>query len=329
MILLLILHLVSADFEDWYKKYSKYMTIYGISKDESKRAYLDNEKYVNEFNSQHHSWSMSMSGRWAGFPRSKLSTIFKSRRLPKHFNSTLKGDINDGCYSHYYGAIDSNPVKHEHRAVPDSIDWRSSMSPVRDQGSCGACYTFGSVGALEGRLNIQYNTKFDLAEQQVLDCSQGYGNQGCGGGLGQNVYDYLTDGNMLAYEYDYQYKESTGTCKTDVPKHARLMTYTCGIDHMQEHLVNGPIDIAMYVNNGFMLYTSGFYDGHGDSCTNTYEQANHEMVAVGYGYNEGKLYYIVRNSWDDNWGNKGYVYVYDNVCSITKDPEVPLTYELR
>lgn len=328
MIFILILQLTSANFEDWYKKFSKHMTMYGISKEESRRAYIENEKFVNDFNKQGHSYTLSMTGRWSGFPKSKLSTIFKSRRIPDYTNHTLKGDVNVGC-AVYYKTNKEVPVKQKSRALPDSIDWRSSMSPVRDQGGCGSCYTFGSIGALEGRLNIMYNTKLDLSEQQVIDCSSDYGNHGCDGGIGEKVYNYLVAGNLVAYEYDYPYKSSTGTCKTDVPKHAKLLSYTCGLDHMQEHLVNGPIDIAMYVSGSFMNYASGYYDGSGDGCTNDYHQANHEMLAVGYGYNEGKLYYIVRNSWGTSWGIDGYIYVYDNVCSLTKDPEVPLAYELR
>lgn len=319
---------VADAFETWYSKYHRHMTMYMVSKEQSRRAYIENKAFVDDFNSKNHTWRMSMSGRWAGFPRAKLPSIFPRRQIPEYSadNNTLKGEINDGCYVYY---TDSGVPLYEEprRALPDSIDWRSSMSPIRDQGSCGGCYTFGSVGALEGRLNIMYNTKLDLSEQQILDCTTDYGNKGCNGGLGKLVYDYLINNNRLAYELDYPYKGVQGKCKV-VRTHAILSSYTCGLGKMQDHLINGPIDIAMYVNNGFMYYSSGFYNGVGDGCDNSLAQANHEMVAVGYGHDNGKLYYILRNSWGTSWGMNGYVYVYDNVCSITRDPEVPLGYAL-
>ena len=333
LVLFAIFQLASADFESWYNRYSKHMTMYMVSKEESSKAYAENVKYINDFNSGNHSYTLSEEGRWTGFPRSKLNIIFPKR---VHRRSVTDRDgINSGCYSNYHNGkndifskiIKDDNVKKTLKTIPTSVDWRSQMSSVRDQGSCGSCYAHGSVGALEGRLNIAYNNKFDLSEQQVVDCSKEYGNNGCGGGTGEQVYNYLLQ-NGLSYEYDYPYKGTTGTCKSTT-RHVYLKTYTCGLGSMQEHLVNGPVDIAMDVEGSFMYYSSGYYDGNSDNCQNEFDELNHEMVAVGYGYNNGRLYYIVRNSWGSSWGLNGYVYVYDNVCGVSLDPEVPLTFDLH
>ena len=315
-----------ADFDEWYTKYSKHMTMYSVSKEESRRAYEENIEFINSFNSKNHSYTLSADGRWTGFPRSLLSRVFR-RNVHSTIGREKNGDINKGCSIYYEKNAIKEPKK-SLKSIPDSVDWRSYMSSVRDQGSCGSCYAHGSVGALEGRLNIEYSRKFDLSEQQVVDCSKSYGNSGCGGGAGEYVYDYLLE-NGLSYEYDYPYKGSTGTCLSNVNKHVYLKTYTCGLGSMQEHLVNGPVDIAMDVEGSFMYYSSGYYDASGDNCYNDYSKLNHEMVAVGYGYNNGRLYYIIRNSWGSSWGLDGYIYVYDNVCGVSMDPEVPLTFELH
>ena len=319
-VLFAIFQLASADFEAWYKRYSRHMTMYMISKEESSRAYAENVKFITDFNSGNHSYTLSTEGRWVGFPRAKLPSIFRKREAVRR--SDRRGMF--GCSN--YVSSKSKPANITLKAAPDAIDWRSYMSPVRDQGSCGGCYTFGSVGALEGRLNMQYNVKLDLSEQQAIDCSKGYGNHGCNGGLGENVYEYLIHGG-LSYENDYPFIGTDQQCKNSV-KHAYLKSYTCGLGNMKEHIAVGPVDIAMDVEGSFMYYSSGYYDGSGDSCGNDYFKDNHEMVAVGYGIHDGKTYYIIRNSWGSSWGINGYVYVYENVCGVETDPEVPLSYSL-
>lgn len=329
-----LLQCASADFEEWYKRYSKHMTMYKISKEESKRAYIENVKFITDFNSANHSYTLSTEGRWVGFPRAKLSSIFRKRSERLDKNRPKRGNVtfsyNTQCLEYYDndGHVDPSIFPSDPYSYPDSVDWRDQMSPIRDQGSCGGCYTFGSIGALEGRLNIMKNYKFDLSEQQMLDCTKDYGNNGCGGGLGGNVYNYLRN-NDLAYEYDYPYQGSSGQCKTGFPTHVSLKTYKCGLTAMRENLANGPVDIAMYVDGSFMYYSSGYYTGQGDGCTNNVMQTNHEMVAVGYGRHDDKLYYIIRNSWGTSWGMSGYAYVYDHVCSVSTDPEVPVLYTVH
>lgn len=332
--------LAVADFGEWYKKFGKFMTMYSITKEESRKAYEENKKFILDFNNQNHSYTLSLNGRWVGFPRSKIHNIFRPR-----YNKPLRRQsdpneykLNKQCLEYYdsngnviNASIFPNISPQPQPPVYDNpyVDWREKMSPVRDQGSCGGCYTFGSVGALEGLLNIDYNRKFDLAEQQVIDCSKEYGNNGCSGGLGGNVYNYLLT-HSLAYEYDYPFTGSTGQCKASFPTHVQLKTYTCGLYNLPGYLQNGPVDIAMYVAGSFMYYSSGFYDGKGDGCTNNIMQTNHEMIAVGYGRNQlGVPYFIIRNSWGSSWGMDGYAYVLTGTCSVDTDPEVPLQYELK
>lgn len=72
------------------------------------------------------------------------------------------------------------------------------MHPVKDQGSCGSCYTFGANGAMEGqimKIKGENNTDghFRLSEQEGMACTDAYGNGGCMGGLEYNVWDYIKD----------------------------------------------------------------------------------------------------------------------------------------
>jgi cathepsin H len=77
---------------------------------------------------------------------------------------------------------------------PDvAYDWREhqGVSPVKNQGSCGSCWTFSTVGCLEAHSLIKYGSFDSLAEQQLVDCAQAFDNHGCNGGLPSHAFEYI------------------------------------------------------------------------------------------------------------------------------------------
>ena len=81
--------------------------------------------------------------------------------------------------------IDSLPIQSfDAGSLADSVDWRTKgvVNPVQNQASCGSCWAFSSIAAMESSHAIQTGELLKLSEQQFVDCSKG-GNEGCNGGL--------------------------------------------------------------------------------------------------------------------------------------------------
>lgn len=68
--------------------------------------------------------------------------------------------------------------------LPDSLDWRlyGAVTPVKDQAVCGSCWSFGTTGTIEGAYFLATGKLVRLSQQELMDCSWGYGNNACDGG---------------------------------------------------------------------------------------------------------------------------------------------------
>ncbi|VEL19240.1 unnamed protein product, partial [Protopolystoma xenopodis] len=95
--------------------------------------------------------------------------------------------------------------------LPTSIDWRDmgAVTPVKDQGHCGSCWAFSATGSLEGQIFRKKKQLIGLSEQQLVDCSSDFGNQGCGGGLMDNAFAYIMTNGGIEGENDYPYISGT------------------------------------------------------------------------------------------------------------------------
>lgn len=210
--------------------------------------------------------------------------------------------------------------------IPDHVDWRDKgmVSPVKNQLKCGSCWTFSTTGALEAHAAIKFGKKFfDLAEQQLVDCAGDFDNNGCSGGLPSHAFTYLYFRGGIQQEADYPYHAVNQHCVFDI--HNVVLTVpggsvniTAGSEpELTAAIANeGPVSIAFEVVDDFRFYKSGVY--FSDKCKNGPQDVNHAVLAVGYGNEDGHDYYIVKNSWSETWGDKGYFKILrgSNMCGL-------------
>ena len=92
-------------------------------------------------------------------------------------------------------------------AVPTDKDWRASsgvVSPVKQQGSCGSCWSFSAAGAIEGAHAIAGNPTVNVSEQQLMDCRND-GGKNCDGGWYYKAFQYVLENGGVDSDEDYPY----------------------------------------------------------------------------------------------------------------------------
>ena len=209
--------------------------------------------------------------------------------------------------------------------VPDEWNWQehNGVSPVKDQGSCGSCWTFSTVGCMESAHLIKYGTLATYSEQQLVDCAGAFENYGCNGGLPSQAFEYIMYNGGLASEDAYPYFAETRNCTVqssdyiiDVEEGA--MNITAGDeDELKDAVYNfGPTSVCFEVVDDFDSYTDGVYSS--TTCGNTQSDVNHAVLAVGYGTENGMDYWLVKNSWGTSWGMEGFFKIQRgvNMCGI-------------
>jgi C1A family cysteine protease len=215
------------------------------------------------------------------------------------------------------------------------MDWREhdAVTPVKDQGQCGSCWSFSSTGSMEGAWAIHSSELVSLSEQQLVDCSKSYGNMGCRGGLMDDAFQYVIDNGGLDTEEDYHYTAQDGTCDEDKQEN-HIVTFSSFVDvipndedQLKSAVALGPVSVAIEADKmGFQFYKSGVFSGE---CGTTLD---HGVLVVGYGTDEesGLDYWIVKNSWAATWGDEGYILLQRNVdapegqCGVAMQPSYPV-----
>merc|ERR1712176_720863 len=303
------------------KKWGEFKTTYGktysssIEEEQRFQIFKVNIDYIEKMNSLNHSFQLGVTG---------FADLTADEFGNSHFGIAKPADM--------WGSLPKlGAHKYNGEALASSIDWsqRGAVTPVKNQGQCGSCWSFSTTGSLEGAWEIATGKLVSLSEQQFVDCDKE--DSGCSGGLMDTAFRYAED-NSLCTEDSYPYTAKDGTCDVStctvgIPKGAVTGFKDVAADSEQalmSALNQQPVSIAIEADKSiFQLYHSGVLTGLcGDSL-------DHGVLAVGYGTEDNKDYWLVKNSWGSSWGLSGYIKLLrgkggDGECGLLKQASYPV-----
>jgi len=309
-------------FRGWKETFGK---TYATLEEESTRflTFLSNWRKINEFNTKmEHSYVLGMN------QFSDMTT--------EQFRQYIHGN-QDSCVKASERKVISGKSDGSVDAPCSSMDWsqKGVVTPVKNQGGCGSCWAFSATGSVESSYAIAHGQLNSLSEQQLVDCSGGYGNAGCNGGWMDSAFQYIQATGGLALESQYTYTATDGTCRaSSYSMYDKITGYTDvsadNSDALATAVCSRPVSVAIEADQtAFQFYSGGVIDG---GCGTSLD---HGVLVVGFGFDSSSNlnYWKVKNSWGTGWGEQGYVRICKDCnqngaageCGILSAPSYPNT----
>ena len=251
-------------------------------------------------------------------------------------NEEFRANVLGGFKNELLGSYGCKSYSSSASGAPVSIDWRNknAVTSVKDQGNCGSCWTFSSTGAVEGAWAIAKGQLVDLSEEQLVECATGvsYGSHGCNGGQMEGAFKYIIEHGQCSnavYPYTSGNGQS-GSCKScSAVAHISSCSDVKPNDQisLKGAVAMQPVSVAIDAGS---MYFQSYSSGVLTDKTKCGTSLNHGVLAVGYGEENGNKYWLVKNSWSTQWGDKGYVKIGRSesandagVCGIAMQPSFP------
>ena len=208
------------------------------------------------------------------------------------------------------------------------FDWRENVgpygtngvTPAKDQDTCGSCWAFAALGALESMMKIYGEVEMDLSEQQIVSCNI-YGD-GCDGGWMTSGYQLFRDvGAVDEVCMPYHAIDTEPCIQNQCEKWAKIDTWTAvgiTVNDIKNAILTGPIAVTLHVDDDapFFWYNGGCYNTPSSGSS-----PNHAIVLVGWDDTacEGAGAWIGKNSWGKAWGDQGFFYMQYGCCYIGRN----------
>jgi cathepsin L len=198
--------------------------------------------------------------------------------------------------------------------LPKSVDWRTKniVTPVKNQGACGSCWAFAATEEIESVVAQNTGKLLQLSPQNVVSCTPNPdkcgGTGGCAGATAELAFQYVAD-KGIASNADYPYRGVTGTCDETIKKSAHIQSFVKLPENNYTALMIavatiGPIAVSVDASV-WGGYGRGVFTGCPKPGQNV--DIDHAVQLVGYGTDNNKDYWLVRNSWGGSWGEGGYI----------------------
>nr|AAA74430.1 cysteine proteinase [Mesembryanthemum crystallinum] len=277
-------------------------------------VFKENVKYINEVNKMDKPYKLRLN-QFGDLTPSEFARTYANSKI-------IEGTRNE-----------SGGFMYENVEVPRSIDWRvkGAVTPVKNQGRCGGCWAFSAAAAVEGINQITTGQLISLSEQQLIDCDTQ--NSGCRGGTMGRAFEYIKQRGGITSEANYPYKAQAGMCKNNLIQRPTVSidgyyNIRRSEDAVLKILAHQPVSVAVdattWSSLDWMFYFQGVFTG---PCGT---KLNHGVTAVGYGTtNDGYDYWIIKNSWGETWGERGYMRMLRGVspyglCGIAMQASFPI-----
>ncbi|XP_043813156.1 vignain [Manihot esculenta] len=306
---------------DLYERWRSYHTVSRSLNEKHKRfnVFKHNVMHVHNTNKLDKPYKLKLN-KFADMTSYEFRSIYASSNVKHH--RMFRG-LPQGNGSFVYEKVET---------APPSIDWRKkgAVTGVKDQGQCGSCWAFSAIAAVEGINQIKTNKLVSLSEQELVDCDTECG--GCNGGLMDYAFEFIMQHGGITTEANYPYKAEDEIC--NVLKENSPAVSIDGYEKVPENNENAlleavakqPVSVAIDAGGSdFQFYSEGVFTG---SCGT---ELDHGVAVVGYGTTlSGTKYWIVKNSWGAEWGEKGYIRMQrgisekEGLCGIAMEASYPI-----
>jgi len=234
---------------------------------------------------------------------------------PKNAPTFKKPDI-----TNYEESFDLNLAKKRRKDIisfnkvfPQKKDWAAEgkITRVKNQ-ECESCYAFATVAGVEAAYLIKHEKTLNLSEQELVDCSSDFGNNGCKGGNIKGSLEYFKSFGV-SRDSSYKYTGKKGSCKKNKKnkkKKRKIKSFTAVPPGDMLNYINNlklrPIISGIHAPEDLSDYESGVIDAS-MLCPNYAElEENHAVLAVGYDLSANPPYIKFKNSWGTGWGERGF-----------------------